>query len=144
MANLPVKEATPEPVAPSYPPDAPLLEKARNALREGVDAAGAVALAKSLPDKPEKADASFILLEYAAESDHAGAALQVGRYYDPNYKGPRGTIQEDPVAAYEWYQQALAGGQEKAKEYLKELRRWAETEAAQGSAQAKALLRIWP
>jgi len=143
MANLPPKKPWPEPMTPSYPPDAPLLEQARKALREGIDAARAVALAKSLPKQPERDDAAFILLEYAAESGNAEAALEVARFYDPTFEGSSGTIQKDPAAAYEYYQVALAGGQNEAKAHLKKLRSWVEKEAAKGSAQAQELLRNW-
>jgi len=143
MANLPPKQARPNPVTPSYPPDAPLLEQARKALREGIDASRAVALAKSLPKQPERDDAAFILLEYAAENGNAEAALEVARFYDPTFGGPSGTIQKDPVAAYEYYQEALAGGRSDAREHLKKLRTWVEKEAAKGSAQAQELLRSW-
>ena len=143
MANLPPKKEGPRPVAPPYAPDAPLLEQVRAVMRKGIDPEGAVKLAKSLPDKPERADAAFILLEYAAEAKHAEAALIVGRYFDPNYAGDVGTIIKDPEAAYEWYQAALSGGQPQAKNHLSDLRRWVEKEAAQGSVEARELLSSW-
>lgn len=143
MANLPPKKEAPEPVAPPYTPDAPLLEQVRAVMRKGIDPEGAVTLAKSLPDKPERADAAFILLEYAAEAKHAEAALIVGRYFDPNYAGDVGTIIKDPEAAYEWYQTALSGGQLQAKNHLSDLRQWVEKEAAQGSVEARELLSSW-
>ena len=144
MANLPPKEtSTPPPPSPPYPPDAPVIEQARKALREGIDPSGALALAKSLPDRPERADAAFLLLEYAADSRNAEAALAVGRYYDPAHKGPSGTIRKNPETAYEWYQTALAGGEQEAKKVLARLQRWAEEEAAKGSKQALDLLKRW-
>ena len=143
MANLPPKKEVPKPVAPPYTPEAPLLEQVRAVMRKGIDPEGAVKLAKSLPDKPERADAAFILLEYAAEAKHAEAALIVGRYFDPNYTGDVGTIIKDPEAAYEWYQAALSGGQLQAKNHLSDLRRWVEKEAAQGSIEARELLSSW-
>jgi len=142
MANLPPKKETPKPVAPPYMPDAPLLEQVREVMRKGIDPVSAVALAKSLPDKPERADAAFILLEYAAEAGHAEAALIVGRYFDPTYAGDCGTIIKDPPAAYEWYQAALSGGQP-AENHLSDLKRWVEKEAAQGSVAARELLSSW-
>ena len=143
MANLPPKKEGPKPVTPPYTPDAPLLDQVRAVMRKGIDPEGAVALAKSLPDKPERADAAFILWEYAAEAKHAEAALIVGRYFDPNYTGDVGTIIKDPEAAYEWYQAALSGGQLQAKNHLSDLRRWVEKEAAQGSIKARELLSSW-
>jgi hypothetical protein len=144
MANLPPKkEAIPTPPPPSYTPDAPVLEQARQALRDGLTPEEAVALAGSLPESPERADAAFLLLEYAADSGHAEAALAVGRYYDPTDKEPSGTIRKNPETAYVWYQDALTGGQEKAKNHLAELRRWVEAQAQNGSFEARELLNAW-
>ncbi len=119
MANLPPKkEAIPPPPPPSYTPDAPVLEKARKALREGITPEAALALAKALPESPERRDAAFLLLEFAADSGNAEAALAVARYYDPTDKAPSGTIRKNPETAYGWYTEALAGGQETAKNRL--------------------------
>jgi len=143
MVNLPPKKKAPEPVAPLYSPDAPLLEQVREVMRKGIDPDGALELAKSLPDKPERADAAFILLEYAAEAGHAEAALLIGRYFDPTHSGESGTIIKDPAAAYEWYQVAMSGGQLQAKNHLSDLRQWVEKQAAQGSMAARELLGSW-
>jgi TPR repeat protein len=145
MANLPPKKETiPPPPTPSYTPDAPALEKARKALREGISPGDAVALAKSLPESPERADAAFLLLEYAADSGNAEAALAVARYYDPTDKEPSGTIRKNSESAYNWYTDALAGGQENAKIRLTQLRSWVEDQATQGSSKARELLNTWP
>ncbi len=71
MANLPPPKPIPTPPTPSYGPNAPVIEQARKALREGIDPAGAVALSKTLPESPERPDAVFLLLEYAAEEGNA-------------------------------------------------------------------------
>ena len=143
MANLPPKKEAPKPVQPSYSPDAALLEQVRQAMRKGIDPQDAVVLAKSLPQKPERADAAFILLEYAAEAGHAEAALIVARYFDPTSTDDSGTIIKDPAAAYEWYQVALSGGQSEAQNHLSELRQWVQKEAAQGSREAREVLATW-
>jgi hypothetical protein len=144
MANLPPqKEVIPPPPPPSYTPDAPALEKARKALRDGMSPEEALALANSLPESPERADAAFLLLEYAADSGNAVAALAVARYYDPTDKEPSGTIRKNPESAYDWYTEALAGGQESAKTRLAQLRGWADEQAAQGSIEARELLDVW-
>jgi len=141
MANLPPKkEAIPPPPPPSYTPDAPVLEKARKALREGITPEAALALAKALPESPERRDAAFLLLEFAADSGNAEAALAVARYYDPTDKAPSGTIRKNPETAYDWYTEALAGGQENAKTRLAQLRSWVEEQANQGSYEARELL----
>lgn len=144
MANLPPKkEAIPPPPPPSYTPDAPVLEKARKALREGITPEAALALANSLPESPERADAAFLLLEFAADSRNAEAALAVARYYDPTDKEPSGTIRKNPATAYDWYTEALAGGQENAKIHIAQLRSWVEEQANQGSYEARELLNTW-
>ena len=144
MANLPPKrEAIPPPPPPSYTPDAPALEKARKALREGITPEAALALAKALPESPERRDAAFLLLEFAADSRNAEAALAVARYYDPTDKTPSGTIRKNPETAYDWYTEALAGGQENAKTRLAQLRSWVEEQANQGSYEARELLNTW-
>ncbi len=144
MANLPPKkEAIPQPPPPSYTPDAPVLEKARKALREGITPEAALALAKALPESPERRDAAFLLLEFAADSGNAEAALAVARYYDPTDKAPSGTIRKNPETAYGWYTEALAGGQESAKTRRAQLRSWVEEQANQGSYEARELLNAW-
>ncbi len=143
MANLPPKEEAPKPVPPPYSPDAPLLEQVRETMRKGIDPEDAVALAKSLPQKPERADAAFILLEYAAEAGHAEAALIVAQYFDPTSTDDSGTIIKDPAAAYEWYQVALSEGQSEAQNHLSDLRQWVQKEAAQGSREAREVLANW-
>jgi len=143
MANLPPKEEAPKPVPPPYSTDAPLLEQVREAMRKGIDPEDAMALAKSLPQKPERADAAFILLEYAAEAGHADAALIVARYFDPTSTDDSGTIIKDPAAAYEWYQMALSAGLPQAQNHLSDLREWVQKEAAQGSREAREILTNW-
>ena len=144
MANLPPKkEAIPPPPPPSYAPDAPVLEKARQALRDGITPEEAMAMVKDLPESPEKADAAFLLLEYAAESGLAEAALAVARYYDPTDKEPSGTIRKNAETSYGWYLDAMAGGQDDAKTRLAQLRSWVEEQAKAGSLEASELLNTW-
>jgi len=143
MANQPPKIKAPEPITPSYAPDAPLLEQVREAMRKGIDPDDALAMAKSLPDKPERADAAFILLEYAAEAENGAAALEVGRYFDPTYAGDSGTIVKDPEVARDWYQLALSKGLLEADIHLSNLKQWVTKQAAEGSYKASELLRNW-
>jgi cytoskeletal protein RodZ len=144
MANLPPKkEPIPSPPPPSYTPEAPALEKARKALREGISPEDALALANSFPESPERADAAFLLLEFAADSGNAAAALAVARYYDPTDKEPSGTIYKNSESAYDWYTEALAGGQENAGTRMAKLRSWVEEQASQGSSEARELLNTW-
>lgn len=144
MANLPAKEpAIKPPPEPTYAPDAPVLEQARKALREGISPVDALALARGLPDKPERADAAFLLLEYAADGGNSEAAMAVGEYYDPSLDLTSGSIRKNPARAYEWYRTARDGGHADAQEHLKRLRQWVETRANNGSVEANALLENW-
>ena len=143
MANQPPKIKALEPITPSYAPDAPLLEQVREAMRKGIDPDSALAMAKSLPDKPERADAAFILLEYAAEAENGEAALEVGRYFDPTYAGDSGTIVKDPEVAYDWYRLALSKGLLEADIHLSNLKQLVTKQAAEGSYKARELLKIW-
>lgn len=145
MANMP--EKTPElkpPLPPTYAPDAPVLEQARQALREGITPSDALAMAAGLPEKPERADAAFLLLEYAAESGNAEAAMAVGEYYDPVLELPSGSIRKNATHAVEWYQISLAGGHAESGDRLTTLREWVVARAENGDADAKALLETWP
>ena len=145
MANLPQKKPEIKPPSkPTYAPDAPVLEQARQALREGITPANALAMAATLPEKPEQADAAFLLLEYAAESGNAEAAMAVGEYYDPSLDLPSGSIRKNPTLAFEWYQTALAGGYTDSKNRLVSLRQWVVASAEKGSVDAQALLEDWP
>ena len=143
MANQPPKIKAPEPITPSYAPDAPLLEQVREAMRKGIDPDSALAMAKSLPDKPERADAAFILLEYAAEAEIGEAALEVGRYFDPTYAGDSGTIVKDPEVAHDWYQLALSQGLLEADIHISNLKQYVTKQAAEGSYKARELLKNW-
>ena len=143
MANQPPKIKEPEPVTPSYAPDAPLLEQVREAMRKGIDPESAVVMAKKLPDKPERADAAFILLEYAAEAENGEAALEVGRYFDPTYAGDSGTIVKDPESAYDWYQLALSQGFDEADIHITNIKQWVAKQAAEGSYEARELMKRW-
>ena len=100
-------------------------------------------MAKTLPESPERADAAFLLLEYAADSGLAEAALAVARYYDPTSDEPSGTIRKNPETAYAWYMEAKAGGQDDANTWLVQLRGWVEQRAGEGSVEARELLNTW-
>ncbi len=143
MANQPPKEEEIAPPQPSYPPNAPVLEQARKALREGLSPDEAVDFAESLPESPERADAVFLLLEYAAEAGNREAALAVGRFYDPSYEGPSGSILKNPSTAYNWYREALEGGQAQAGKDLARLRTWVEEQSKEGSHSSQELLQRW-
>lgn len=144
MANLPsIKEDKAEPPAPDYLPDAPVLDQVRKALGDGIDPEGAVAMAATLPDVPERADAAFLLLEYAADSGHADAAYWVARYYDPTDSLPSGTIRKNEARAYEWYLSALENGRSDAAQRLDTLRALVREKADRGLWESKQLIKAW-
>ncbi len=144
MANLPEKKELVEaPPAPSYTTDAPVLQQVREALAGGISPAEAVDMAGALPESPERADAAFLLLEYAAEAGNTEAALEVGRYYDPTAAIDSGTIRKNPATAFQWYRTASAGGQPEAEPRMAELVRWARQKAQEGSIEARKLLDRW-
>jgi hypothetical protein len=144
MKNLPPKEEMISlPPPPKYEPDAPLLEQVRRALRDGISPEQAFDMAQSLPENPERADAAFLLLEYAAESGHAHAALQVAGYYDPTNSNPSGTIHKNPETAHEWYQEALTAGHLEVQDNIDKLEAWVSQKAEQGSTEARDLLKAW-
>ena len=95
------------------------------------------------PPPPSYTPDAFLLLEFAADSGNAEAALVVARYYDPTDNEPSGTIRKNPESAYDWYTVALAGGQENATTRLAQLRTWVEEQATQGSFEARELLKTW-
>ena len=144
MANLPPKSETRPPLPePDYPPTAPVLEQARRALAGGIAPADAVALADALPDAPERADAAFLLLEYAAENGHADAAFNVARYYDPDDDLPSGTIRKDEASAYDWYRTSLENGRTEAAGGMEKIRARIQSRADDGDWQAEQLLKSW-
>ena len=144
MANLePQEELVAPPPAPSYTPDAPLLSQVRDAFKEGIRPEEAVKMAATLPEGPERADAAFLLLEYAADAGNAEAAAQVARFYDPLAREQSGTIQKNPASAIKWYRTARDGGVAEAEANLAELHRWLRLKAEQGSREAQVLLENW-
>ena len=142
MANQPEKKVEEKPPAPAYAPDAPLLQNARDALAKGISPEQAMEMARELPDQPERRDAAFLLLEYAADSGNPNAALAVGEYYDPSNTADTGTIRKNAVTAYEWYQTANDAGVAEARNRIDRLLKWAGEASGQGVKTAKELLEI--
>jgi hypothetical protein len=144
MANLePKEELVAPPPAPSYTPDAPLLSQVRDAFKNGISPEEAVKMAAALPDGPERADAAFLLLEYAADAGNPEAAVQVAAFYDPLANEQSGTIRKNPASAIQWYRTARDGGVAEAESKLAELHRWLRVKAEQGSREAQVLLENW-
>lgn len=140
MANQPEKKVEQKPPPPTYAPDAPLLQKAREALASGISPEKAMEMARGLPDQPERHDAAFLLLEFAADGGNPNAALAVGEYYDPSNTTDTGTIRKNAVTAYEWYQTASDAGVAEARNRIDRLMKWAKNASGQGVKTAKELL----
>lgn len=133
--------AAPDPSASERAEKArPALAQAREHLSGAADPAGSLALARTLQGQENGADAAFLLAEDAAEKGNAEAMLLTGAFYDPADSAPSGSILKDPAQALAWYKKAKAAGSAEAAPRLDALRRWAEAEAAKGSADAKSLL----
>lgn len=144
MANLKPKQELVAPSAtPSYTPDAPLLRQVRDAFKEGIRPEEAMKMAATLPESPERADAAFLLFDYAAEAGNAEAAARVARFYDPLDREQSGTIRKNPASAIKWYRTARDGGVAEAESKLTELHRWLRGKAEQGSREAQVLLENW-
>jgi len=119
----------------------PAVQRAREALRRGVSAEEAAALAKEL-HTPDGADGAFLLLEEAAQKGAPEAMLSLARFYDPTDALPKGSILPDPEQAREWYVKARDKGQSAAEDRLKALRAWAEANKDK-DPHAQKLLEIW-
>ncbi len=133
-------ESPPAPETPAQP--ATPLAQARKHLSGAADPAASLSMALEFRAKPEGADAAFLLAEDAASKGNAKAMLELASFYDPLDKGPAGTIQKDPLLAWEWYKKAEAAGEAAAKDKLAALRAWAETEAPKGSGPAQKILTL--
>ncbi len=58
----------------------------------------------------QETDTAFMLLKDAADKGNVEAMFLVGQYYDPLCTLPRGSIDENPLQARDWYRRAEAGG----------------------------------
>jgi len=113
---------------------------ARDFLSGTVDASIGMCLAQELRSRENGLDAVFLLLEDAASKGNPQAMFELAVFYDPLNTAPTGTIQKDPLMAWQWYSRAAGAGEASAAEKLAALRTWAEEEAAKGSAAARDLL----
>jgi hypothetical protein len=100
----------------------------------------ALELSRTMPESSEGRDATFILLEVAAEAGVGEAMAPLGRFYDPTDPAPTGTIQKDPEQALHWYGKAKAAGVPDAQKQLDGVRAWLQQEANKGSVKAQMLL----
>jgi hypothetical protein len=145
MANLPSKK--PEiksPPKPTYAPDAPVLEQARQALREGITPADALAMAATLPEKPERADAAFFFWNMPRRVEMPRRQWPWESIMTPASICPAVAFVRIQPHAFEWYQIALEGGHTESRNRLTDLRRWVVASAENGAADAQALLETWP
>lgn len=140
-ANATLAEENKEPAREeAKAPPRPALAQAREHLAGSADPAESVKLAQTLRAHEHGADASFLLLEDAAQKGNAEAMLLTGGYFDPVDKAPAGSIRKDPAEALAWYKKAGAAGNAQADARIAALRSWAQAEAARGSPEARELL----
>jgi TPR repeat protein len=136
----PQEENKASPQEESKIPPKPALAQAREHLAGKADPAESVSLAETLRAETDGADASFLLLEDAAQKGNAEAMLLTGGYYDPADRAPAGSIKKDPAEALSWYKKAQAAGSAEAVSRIAALRIWVQAEAARGSFEARDLL----
>jgi hypothetical protein len=93
-------------------------------------------------------DASIQLFRRAADAGNGPAAHELGKIYDPADLAPPGlgkralqAPEANPVMAANWYERALADGDQTASSDLDALVNWARAAAAKGDDQASELLR---
>ena len=134
------EQKPPAPEEPKAPPK-PALAQAREHLAGPADPAESVNLAGKLREERDGADASFLLVEDAAQKGNAEAMLLTGGYFDPADSAPAGSIKKDPAEALNWYKKAKAAGSPEADARIAALRAWAQAEAAKGSPEARELLK---
>ena len=138
--ELPKEEAKTPPQEETKAPPKPAMTQAREHLAGKADPAESVKLAGTLREDRDGADASFLLVEDAAQKGDAEAMLLTGGYFDPADNAPVGSIKKDPAEALFWYKKAKAAGNAEADARIAALRSWAQAEAAKGSLEAKNLL----
>ena len=136
----PKEEAKTPPQEEAKAPAKPAMVQAREHLAGKADPAESVKLARTLREDRDGADASFLLVEDAAQKGDAEAMLLTGGYFDPVDNAPVGSIKKDPAEALSWYKKAKAAGNAEADARIAALRAWAQAEAAKGSPEAKNLL----
>ena len=139
-STQPAENKEPAKEEPKAPPK-PALTQAREHLAGPADPAESVNLAGKLREERDGADASFLLVEDAAQKGNAEAMLLTGGYFDPADSAPAGSIKKDPAAALTWYKKAKAAGSPEADARIAALRSWAQAEAAKGSPEARELLK---
>lgn len=94
--------------------------------------------------KAGQAEDAYLLNFYAARLGHADAALTLGQLADPAHWRAGGVLTSAaPDQALKWYRAAADAGQPKATERLAALRRWAESAAKGGNAEAQRLMLTW-
>ena len=132
------KDKSPAPVAAA---PKPFIAQAREHLAGKAEPAASLEMAEKFRGEKDGADAAFLLAEDAAQKGDAKAMLITGSFYDPADTSPAGSIVKDPLEAFSWYTKAQKAGNPDAQARIDALKKWAEAEAAKGSAAAKDLLK---
>lgn len=128
--------------ADDIPADAEPVKFARDKLQAGIEPALAVTFADKLMARPPAGiDAAFLLYRAAAQKGDAGAAVKLGRLFDPADPTPTGSLKKSADSAFDWYRQAAEAKHPDAEPGLTRLKTWAETQAQAGDAEAQRVLK---
>lgn len=124
----------------------PFLAQAKQYLGGSADPEESVRMAKPYrtptATAPE-ADGAFLLIEDAAQHDHAEAMFLLAQFYDPLNTLARGTIEPDAEQARNWYRKAANEGVPGAGEALQALHDDLQKKADAGDSSAATLLKNW-
>jgi TPR repeat protein len=90
---------------------------------------------------PGGIDAAFLLYRAAAQKGDAGAAVKLGRLFDPADQTPTGSLKKSADSALDWYRQAAGAKHPDAEAGLARLKTWAEQQAGTGDADAQRVLK---
>lgn len=143
----PEAQATPAPApAPASGAPAPTAEEAVLAFFGGKQytPAAAAELSRTLP-KATRADqdAVYRLYYFAGENGEASVLMDYAACLDPS-RPAWGSIQKDPVMAWDVYEKAKAAGIAQAEEARQGMKLWLQQKASSGDAQAIYWLRSMP
>lgn len=112
--------------------------------REDRTPAAAAALSRSLPSTTNAdQEAVYLLYYYAGENGEASVLMDYAACLDPT-RPAWGSINKDPVAAWDIYEKARVAGLPGAEKAQQDMKIWLQTQAVSGNAQAAHWLRQMP
>ncbi len=139
----PIPSPAPTSTLPSLAPLSFTAQEARQKLQENLTPDQIYTLAQQFLAHPDGLQGALLLIQQAAEQNHAAAAFSLAEMYDPTRNEATPLPRRRAAKAYEWYRKAAAGGITAAQPRLDTLHDWVKQEAAHGDAEAQALLQDW-